>query len=488
VPQILPFQTAHSVASPHLHPEPKNTPSSPLAPVAYNSAGKTDRAPRVPVSENWKPQEGQIVEGKFCLGQKLGESARSVVFLTERAEEPKKAAIKLIPATNPEAQILRWKLDTKLPHPHLLRIFESGKCELNGHQLLFVVMEYAEEDLSQVLPHRPLTSAEARQMVLPVLDALSYLHSKGFVHGRIGPSNILAISDQVKLSSDSIFAITEGVGAPSAYDPPEAKIGKVSPATDVWSLGMTLAEVLTLQKPTWDVVKREEPDLPKELDESFRIVVRNCLKLDPDSRWTVAEIKNLLQPDKAPAAKVARGSRSTAWYYAIPIAIVAIVGIVINHTKDSNVVSDKVEKVKVETPDKPSPARSVTAPSGQKTANPDKVREASPAAKPAPSVATKTRTAAPQTAGAVVQQVLPDVAASARRTITGKIRIRVKVSVDADGNVSNATLDSPSKSSYFNRLSQQAAEKWKFAPAAGEWIIHFAFTSKDTTANADQIN
>ena len=165
-----------------------------------------------------------------------------------------------------------------------------------------------------------------------------------------------------------------------------------------------------------------------------------------------------------------------------------IVGFVINHTKDSNVVSDKVEKVKVETPDKPSPARSVTAPSGQKTANPDKAREASPDAKPAPSVATKTRTAAPQTGGAVVQQVLPDVAASARRTITGRIRIRVKVSVDADGNVSNATLDSPSKSNYFNRLSQQAAEKWKFAPSAGEWMIHFAFTSQDTTANAEQLN
>ena len=84
------------------------------------------------MSENWKPQEGQVVEGKFRLVQKLGESDHSVVFLTERAEEPKKAVIKLLPAANTENQILRWKLDTKLPHPHLLRIFESGKCELNG--------------------------------------------------------------------------------------------------------------------------------------------------------------------------------------------------------------------------------------------------------------------------------------------------------------------------------------------------------------------
>jgi len=474
------------MASPHLHPDPENSSSSPLASVAYNSAGKTDRAPGAPVSENWKPQEGQTAEGKFRLGQKLGESDHSIVFLTERAEEPKKAAIKLVPAVNAEKQSLRWKLDTKLPHPHLLRIFESGKCELNGHPLLYVVMEYAEEDLSQVLPHRPLSSAEARQMVLPVLDVLSYLHGKGFVHSRIKPSNILAIGDQIKLSSDSISAISEGAEVPSAYDPPEAMIGKVSPATDVWSLGMTLAEVLTLKRPTWHAVKKQEPELPKELDESFRIVVRNCLKLEPENRWKVSEIKNLLQPGESPATPMVRASKPTVWYYAIPIAIVLVIGLVISQTKDSKVVKEKAEDAKIGTADKPSPTQSATAANGRKTAKPDNAKEASPAAKP--NVTSKTQVATSQAAGAVVQQVLPDVAASAMRTITGKIRIRVRVSVDGDGNVSNATLDSPSKSSYFNRLSQQAAEKWKFAPAAGEWMIRFTFTSKETTAAAERTN
>src|ERR1041385_8992174 len=102
------------MASPHLRPTPENTDSSPLAPVAYNNAGQADRAPGAPVNENWKPQEGQVVEGKFRLGQKLGESDHSVVFLTERSEEPKKAAIKLIPAVNADDQILHWKRPAKL--------------------------------------------------------------------------------------------------------------------------------------------------------------------------------------------------------------------------------------------------------------------------------------------------------------------------------------------------------------------------------------
>jgi TonB family protein len=63
----------------------------------------------------------------------------------------------------------------------------------------------------------------------------------------------------------------------------------------------------------------------------------------------------------------------------------------------------------------------------------------------------------------------------------------VKVSVDATGNVTDATLDSPSKSNYFNHLAQQAAEKWKFAPAASQWIIHFVFTSSKTDAVAEQV-
>jgi TonB family protein len=322
-------------------------------------------------------------------------------------------------------------------------------------------------------------------MLLPTLDALGYLHDKGFVHGRIKPSNILAMADHVKLSSDAISAISEGVsGTPKAYDPPEARIGKVSPASDMWSLGMTLAEVLTLQKPTWDAAKRQEPVLPKELDESFRIIIRNCLKLDAENRWTVAQIKSVLEPEKAQAAKVVNTPKSNAWYYLIAAVIAVILVVVIGDHYGSNVVKDGPEQIKVGGQDKPSAAEPPSPPSSAKA---KKTIQESGAPKAVPGAGNKTKLAAASAGSGVVQQVLPEVAASARRTITGKIRIRVKVSVGADGNVSNAALDSPSKSNYFNRLAQEAAEKWKFAPAAGEWMVHFGFTSKDTTATAEQL-
>ena len=140
------------------------------------------------VWENW---QRQTVDGKFPLRHGLGGSEQSAVFLTERSgREPRQAAIKLIPAAGrgDDAQLARWAAAAKLDHPHLLRLFESGRCELDGARYLYVVMEYAEEDLSQILPQRPLSSAEASAMLQPTVEVLGYLHQAGFVHGRIKPS------------------------------------------------------------------------------------------------------------------------------------------------------------------------------------------------------------------------------------------------------------------------------------------------------------
>src|SRR5712692_5302946 len=148
------------------------------------------------MTEAWKHWEGHVVAGRFCLRQHLGGCQHSAVFLTEYGgRQPQKAAIKLV-AADPEVtelQLSRWELAEKLYHPHLIRLFEMGGCQLRNMALLYVVMEYAEENLSQVLRHRPLTPSEAREMLVPALDALAHLHGKGFVHGHLKPANILAV-------------------------------------------------------------------------------------------------------------------------------------------------------------------------------------------------------------------------------------------------------------------------------------------------------
>src|SRR5580658_7773871 len=173
--------------------------------------------------EDWKKWEGRV-DGKFPLRQWLGGSDHSAVFLTERPGQAQKVAIKLIAADGVAAdrQLARWRAAAQLSHPHLMRIFEAGRCRLDGMPLLYFVMEYAEEDLSQILPQRPLAPSEVTELLPALLDALSYLHGKGLVHGRVKPSNVQAMGDELKLSADQIalFAEPHSAGRRDVYDAP----------------------------------------------------------------------------------------------------------------------------------------------------------------------------------------------------------------------------------------------------------------------------
>ena len=254
-------------------------------------------------------QIDQVIDGKFRLGQLVGRTERSAVFLTDYAgQRVKKAAIKLIPADSVDApaQLARWKHAAKLSHPHLVRILEMGRCELDHIDMLYVVMEYAEENLSLVIKRRPLTPEEARALLGPVVDALAYVHAQGFVHCRLKPSNIMADDDLLKISSDGLCRIGESGGSPGkpgAYDPPEAAGGRISPAGDVWSLGMTLTESLTQRLPVWERTNQAEPSLPSNLRPEILDLARHCLRRDPQMRWTVADIAARLQPNSSAPPK-----------------------------------------------------------------------------------------------------------------------------------------------------------------------------------------
>ena len=113
------------------------------------------------------------------------------------------------------------------------------------------------------------------------------------------------------------------------------------------------------------------------------------------------------------------------------------------------------------------------------------------AAAPAPTPASNPP-ASPRVDDAAIQQrVLPEIPASARRTITGTVRINVRVSVDRSGHVTEARSASPDASKYFAGLAEKAAREWKFASAAPdrpdaarEWVLRFDLGRQATTAAA----
>jgi serine/threonine protein kinase len=263
------------------------------------------------MAEGWTKRESQVVNGVFPLRRFLSGSDHSGVFLTEfAAENVANAAIKLIrvdPA-RAEAQLALWRMAALLAHPNLIRLFDSGRCQLEGRPFLFVVMEYAEQTLSQILPHRALTPDETQELLFPTLGALGFLHGRHLAQGQLKPPNFLVVNDQLKLASDTIRPVgdsTADFNKSSLYDPPEARDGIVSTAGDIWGLGLTLVEALTQRPPVWPVGDSGPPSLPANIPSMFVETVRQCLSRDPHKRPTVADLESRFQHGTPPAAALA---------------------------------------------------------------------------------------------------------------------------------------------------------------------------------------
>ena len=452
------------------------------------------------MTEPQKFLQGQVVNGQYALREYLGGSDHGAVFVTEYGTRtPQKAAIKLVVARpgNAEAQLSRWRLAAKFSHPNLLRILDFGRCELGNTAMLYVVMEFAEEDLSQILPRRALTPAEARQMVEPVLSALEYIHSKGFVHGRLRPSNILAIGDQIKLSSDGMRRIDEArdmQGNLSAYDAVESATGGMSTAGDVWSVGATLVEVLMQRLPVLGTEEQKEATLPDNMPAAFADAVAHCLRRDPRRRWTVADLQEWLkrgakEKEEPVVAATPRAEESARPRWVIPaiaaslivVAVVAGPRIFERGGKGAQGSSGEVRAAS----DGPKRAHN------SKSAEPKKRKE-EPAAEPTvvpakTSAETDRKMTAP---GAVAQQVLPQMSEKARDSLRGTVHVNVRVEVDANGSVADATLDSAGPSRYFADLSLKTARQWKFSPASAdgqtipsEWVLQFGYVTSGARVN-----
>ncbi|MGB6193670.1 MAG: protein kinase, partial [Terracidiphilus sp.] len=257
---------------------------------------------------------GRVINGRFTLRQWLGGSESSGVFLTELAgDPPQRAAIKLIPADvrDAEARMAGWAAATVLSHPHLMRLFHSGSCRIDDTDLLYAVTECAGENLGEIVPERPLTVAETRAMLGPVLDALSYLHEKGYAHGHVKPSNIMVVNDQLKLSVDGVYLsgrLWKHLPTPGVYDAPETAT-RMSPAADMWSLGVTLVESLTQQLPSRERSGAPDPMVPESMPQPFAGIARACLRRDPEMRCAVEDVRARLTPPPEPAPKLPASAR-----------------------------------------------------------------------------------------------------------------------------------------------------------------------------------
>ena len=439
-----------------------------------------------PISRDWA---GRDIDGRFPLLEWLGGSDWSDVFLTElQGRQSPKAVLKLFSANakDAETQIDCWAFTESLSHPHLMPLLHAGHCEIDDASLLYAVTDDAEEILSDILVERPLTPAETEEMLTPVLDALAYLHKNGLVHGRLKPANIMVVGDLLKISSDRLHLSGErGNPTPdlSAFDAPELASGTITPAADVWSLGITLIQALTQRAPQWVGTSRMDPIVPASIPQPFADIARGCLRADPARRYTLGDVKARLEgtwTDPGPAAKPGGTPLAKLGVAALVVGLLAVAGVIAalqlqsRPTPPPAAVQTDAEQL----------TSSEAAPPAKLTAKPSpgqRVSSRSEALPPPTAEARTFNTAAGN--GAIATRVLPDVLPAAMESIKGKVDISVRVMVDPGGDVTDARLDSPGSSQYFARVTLEAARKWKFRPsqAAGQavptvWILQFEFT------------
>jgi hypothetical protein len=430
-------------------------------------------------TEIWTKWESQVVNGIFPLRRFLGRSNHSVVFLTEcRAQKLVNAAIKIVPAdpARAESQLSRWQLAAALSHPHLIRLLEAGRCKLGGHPFLFVVTEYAEQNLAQILPHRALTGEEVREMLPPALDALAFLHAQNLVHGQLKPSNFLVVNDQLKLASDTVRTAGDTTG--------------IDLAGDVRALGATIVEALTQIRPALNT-PADALSLPTTLSPGLADALRRCLSLESGNRPTVSELRKLIDPtSEVPPVPAPRVPES---HPAAPISASATAA-----PMPESATARELDSLVNPLPRWLVPAAAVGLVLLAVWAGSRILRSHGDAPRPVANPVASQQASAPQAAPSsvtaqsapspVVHQEIPVVSRGAHDSIRGQIKVAVRVTVDRAGNVVAENLEVHGSSRYFARLATEAAKKWKFAPADNpsprEWLVQFEFSRGGVTGQA----
>ena len=443
------------------------------------------------IAEIGKAWEGRIVDARLPLRQWLGSSDHSSVYLTEIAGPGSpKAVVKIFPADFFDAgrQLARWRTLTQLNNAALLRLLDGGQSTIDGTPFFFVVTDFVEEDLSQILPQRALTAAEVTDLLPPVLEGLAYLHKNGFIHGHIQPSNIMARGDKIKLPVDRAYAAGDHRDKNSPlgpYDAPETASGAFTPAADAWSLGMFLVAALTQKPLSFPGNVPTAPSIPADIPNPLRSIIADCLILDPKQRSSIAEIGAGLRDGKAasaipakstpapkPAARPApsqsssparvvaasakpASNRSSGWRIGAVIAVIVLIGAMVLEQKMTTRKQPPSPSASTATETKPVPAAAAPIPAPPE----DPIRH----------------------------RVVPGTSANTKKKIHGVIKISVHVDVDPSGKVIAAKIVSPSSSEYFNNLSQEAAAQWEFTPPQengtpepSAWLLRFQYSRRSS--------
>jgi tetratricopeptide (TPR) repeat protein len=193
-----------------------------------------------------------------------------------------------------------------LNHPHIAQLYDT---RLTAEGWPYIVMELVEgSSITQFCSKQSLPLADRIRLMIDVVDAVAFAHGNLVVHRDIKPSNVLVTTDGnvklldfgiAKLLEDERGDLTRAGAMTPRFASPEQLLGKpISIASDVYQLGLLLAEVLGGRLPTegetlTDAIQRSADGRPVTLPNAMRqslppeitFIIEQCLRVEPGERY-----------------------------------------------------------------------------------------------------------------------------------------------------------------------------------------------------------
>jgi hypothetical protein len=256
----------------------------------------------------------------FEIHSLLGEGGMGAVYRATETATGREVALKVLRGAlvTDEEFVLRFKREAKalalVDHPSVARFYSTG----SDKDILYFAMEFVEgEPLAQRIADGPLGPRDALAMAAQVADGLAAAHKAGLIHRDVKPANILLVPlasgdplFQAKLTDFGIARRADGTAITAAgsvvgslpYMSPEQVQGqRLSPVSDIYSLGVVLFEALTGRLPFDDadeaalatrILTQPAPLLPRKVSGvpvSLSVLLVRMLAKDPSLRPSSAE-------------------------------------------------------------------------------------------------------------------------------------------------------------------------------------------------------
>ncbi|MGB5345342.1 MAG: protein kinase [Woeseia sp.] len=225
----------------------------------------TDSSPEanVLINKNGAPQQ----LGRYVIEKKIGRGAMGAVYLARDPRINRAVALKVIPIEKEfEDEELREARERffreaesagRLAHPNIITVYDCGEDK----HLAYIAMEYLQGTSLTYFkdPKKLLAPRKALELCARTAEGLDYAHNQGVIHRDIKPANLLynAREDVLKISDFGVARMTDNnrtktgivLGTPMYMSPEQLNAEKLTGHSDLFSLGVTLYELLTGEVP-----------------------------------------------------------------------------------------------------------------------------------------------------------------------------------------------------------------------------------------------